>query len=147
MTAALDILASVLAAAEPLVFSRLHALLDNQADATDDGRYKLLLADMHMYMLYVDLKAHTYQIRIEGGREGTEVDGPVLKLPATDAAAVALIKKIQAEFKAAEANVEVRGPERVLGTEVIRITHAETPVELFKQIVDAAFKIAKSEGL
>lgn len=46
-----------------------------------------------------------------------------------------------------EANVEVRGPERVLGTEVIRITHAETPVELFKQIVDAAFKIAKSEGL
>lgn len=45
------------------------------------------------------------------------------------------------------ANVEVRGPERVLGTEVIRIAHAETPVDLFKQIVDAALKIAKSEGL
>ena len=47
----------------------------------------------------------------------------------------------------AGANVEVRGPERVLGTEVVRIQHTESPVDLFRQIVDAAFKIAKSEGL
>jgi len=100
---ALDLLAPVTAAAEPKsTDARLLAFLERKSITNEGGCYYLELTILQEYRLVVDLSERTCRISV--GTRSSTVSGPKIKLPTSDNAALALLRKIYADFTSFENN-------------------------------------------
>lgn len=89
----------VKAAAEPKsIDARLLKFLERKSINSSGNHYVLVLATMHDYRLFVDLEKRAYHINISTSAPDGDYTAPTQKLPEDDVAALAMLKRIFAEF-------------------------------------------------